>query len=64
MDIEQLARRYFRLKQELCDEYNSKPWRTTRINQLASELAATERLISKLKLSTSRQPIEPGRDIR
>ena len=61
MDVEQLARRYFRLKGELSEEYSSLPWNTTGISQLANELAATERRISKLQTS-SRFASHPGRD--
>ena len=62
MDVEQLVRQYFRLKGELSEEYSSLPWNTTRISQLANELAATERRISKLQISPLRFASDPGPD--
>ena len=52
---------YFRLKGELSGVCGSLPWNTTRIDQLANELAAIERWISSIKLEGEpRRPTGPG----
>lgn len=43
MNIEQLAGRCLRLRQELAVAYSSVPWNTGLIDRLTDELAATER---------------------
>ena len=46
MDLQQLAGRCFRLKQELATAYSVVPWNTGRIDRLTDDLAATEREIA------------------
>jgi hypothetical protein len=49
MDIEQLAVRYFQLKQDLSIAYNSQPWNSRIVDRLADEIARTEQEIAALK---------------
>lgn len=52
MTIEQLAGRYFRLRQELDIAYREQPWQSGRIDRIAADLASTEReLAARSKLT-------------
>jgi hypothetical protein len=48
MDLEQLAERYFRLKQELSMAYRSQLWQSSRIDRLADDLSEVEHDIAAL----------------
>ena len=54
MDLELLTKRHFRLAQELSVEYRARPWVSSRIDRIANDIAATERAIAELQLSTQR----------
>ena len=54
MDLEMLTKRHFRLAQELSVEYRARPWVSSRIDRIANDIAATERAIAELQLSTQR----------
>jgi cell division protein FtsB len=49
MDIEKLALRYLRLRQDLSIAYNSRPWNRATVDRLANEIARIEREIAALR---------------
>lgn len=46
MEFKQLTGRYSRLKQELADAYDARPWRDGHVDRLANDLASIERQLS------------------
>lgn len=49
MELDQLVGRYLRLKQELSIAYKSQPWHGSQVDQIANEIARTEREIASIR---------------
>jgi len=65
MELDDLLRRYDRLRHELSRAYNARPWHSQRIDELAEQLVETEREISTLHGAVSVVPaprFRPRRD--
>jgi len=55
MEQKDVLERYERLKRELAEAYAERPWQSGRIDRLAAEIVAVERLLSTFQSSSHRE---------